>query len=542
MADASAPARVALGHAEADATLQGGLALAAVHEVFAEGRQSAAATGFIAGLAGRERVTCGAAAAGLGAAGFCRDRIRRAVDGGPCRTRPRSALLVTVRAADVDTALRTAADALACDALGAVVLEVWGEARQFDLVASRKLTLAAQASGVTGLLLRVAAQPQPSTAETRWIVRAAHSPPASAGSAWGAPVFDAQLVRNRHGPVGRWIMEWKCDECLFAKPAAYPQPVAAAPAHRPHQAQLRSGSAAPDSNDNEPSIVVAKQNNALQIFALDDAAAHLGLSIGLPLANARAICPELTVFDADEAADAKTLSDIADWCDRFTPLVALDPPHGLFLDITGCAHLFGGEAALMQMVCGALTRQGFAVSAAIAGTSVCARTMTRHVSGRIVADGEEAEAVEPLPVFALGADDAITRGLRRAGLKTIGDVASRARHEITARFGDGFTTLLEQALGQGDAPISPRKPLPDYIVEKRFPEPVATDRRDLGDLVRARRNAGRGDGPAGQGRAAAGSEFLPHRRRGARDRGRYRATRDQGRGDRPAVSRAARCA
>ena len=55
------------------------------------------------------------------------------------------------------------------------------------------------------------------------------------------------------------------------------------------------------------------------------------------------------MFDADQVADAKTLNDIADWCDRFTPLVALDPPHGLFLDITGCAHLFGGEAALMQM-------------------------------------------------------------------------------------------------------------------------------------------------------------------------------------------------
>jgi protein ImuA len=161
---------------------------------------------------------------------------------------------VTVRAADADAALRTAADALACDALGAVVLEVWGEARQLDLVASRKLTLAAQASGVSALLLRVAATPQPSTAETRWIVRAAHSPPASplmpaAHSmpaapwiGWGAPVFDAQLVRNRHGPVGRWIMEWKCDECLFSEPArepsTYPQPVAATPAHRPHQAQV----------------------------------------------------------------------------------------------------------------------------------------------------------------------------------------------------------------------------------------------------------------------------------------------------------------
>jgi protein ImuA len=142
-----------------------------------------------------------------------------------------------VRAADAEAALRTAADALACDAVGAVVLEVWGEVRQLDLVASRRLTLTAQASGVTGLLLRVAAQQKPSTAETRWIVRAAHSPPSADWSAWGAPVFDAELVRNRHGPVGRWIMEWKCDECLFAEPAAYPQPVAAAPAHRPHQAR-----------------------------------------------------------------------------------------------------------------------------------------------------------------------------------------------------------------------------------------------------------------------------------------------------------------
>ncbi|MGL4560369.1 MAG: Y-family DNA polymerase [Afipia sp.] len=237
--------------------------------------------------------------------------------------------------------------------------------------------------------------------------------------------------------------------------------------------QLSGQGGAPD--DTHPCVVVSKLNNALQITALNDAATTFGLESGLPLANARAVCPDVQVFDADEAADAKLLEAIADWCDRFTPLVALDPPHGLLLDISGCAHLFGGEAAMLRNVCASLARQGFIVNAAIAGTPVCARTVARAVRSCIVADGEEARAVSALPVFALGADDAITRGLRRAGLKTIGDVASRAPHELAARFGAAFVSLLQQALGQADAPISPRKPLPDFMVEKRFAEPVATD-------------------------------------------------------------------
>src|SRR6516164_3006869 len=239
--------------------------------------------------------------------------------------------------------------------------------------------------------------------------------------------------------------------------------------------KLACSSGKPDNANAAASVVVAKDNNALKIYSLDEAAVGYGLAIGLPLANARAICPHLDVFDADEAADAGMLEHIADWCDRFAPLVALDPPHGLYLDITGCAHLFGGEAALLRRLCDALTARGFAVSAAIAATSIGARTMTRHVHGRIVPDGEELDAVSPLPVSALGADQAITVGLRRAGLKTIGDVAAREPAEITARFGAHFSILLAHALGQGDAPMSPRKPLPDYIVEKRFAEPVATE-------------------------------------------------------------------
>ncbi|CAL76463.1 conserved hypothetical protein [Bradyrhizobium sp. ORS 278] len=225
--------RVSLGHDEADAVLQGGLATGALHEVFAEaGRQAAAATGFVCGLAARvaarkpliwirqdfaEREAGALSMSGLAELGLDPRR------------------LVVVRAPDLDHALRTTADALACDALGGVMLEVWGETQKLDLVASRKLTLAAQDSGVTALLLRVAADPEPSTAETRWMVRTAPSPPAAPWMAWGAPRLDAELIRNRHGQTGRWIMEWSPDACRFSEPAADPQPVAAAPVHRAHQ-------------------------------------------------------------------------------------------------------------------------------------------------------------------------------------------------------------------------------------------------------------------------------------------------------------------
>src|ERR1700732_250305 len=151
------------------------------------------------------------------------------------------------------------------------------------------------------------------------------------GGSWNGNVMSA-FSRNRRRILSLWLPRLPTDRI---------------------QRQLARTTAEQVNINNAPCIVVGKQNNALQIFALDDAAAHLGLEVGLPLANARAVCPHVRVFDADEAADTRTLNDIADWCDRFTPLVAFDPPHGLFLDITGCAHLFGGEAALMRTIYGA---------------------------------------------------------------------------------------------------------------------------------------------------------------------------------------------
>jgi protein ImuA len=238
-------ARVPLGHAEADDALKGGLALGALHEVFAEeGRQGTAASGFALGLV--RRVTqnrrfvlwitqnfAGCETGDLAMPGF----VELGLD-------PR--FIIAVRADNAEMALRAAADGLSCNALGAVVTELWGEPKAFDAVASRKLTLAAGNSGVTGVMLRLAAAPEVSTAETRWIVRAARSPPSSRAAVWGAPAFDAELVRNRHGPTGRWIMHWNCDAHLFKQDdfeqrafgheAASVVPVVAAAADRPLQA------------------------------------------------------------------------------------------------------------------------------------------------------------------------------------------------------------------------------------------------------------------------------------------------------------------
>ena len=248
--DASARDRTMLGHAAVDAALQGGIALGAVHEVFSDGGwHNAAATGFVAAFA--QRVTARRRALLW---------IRQDVVAGECGDLAMTgfaemgldpASLIVVRTHDAETTLRIAADCLACNGLGAVVAEIWGQPKAFDLVASRKLTLAARRSGVTALLLRLAATPVVSAAETRWLVRAAHSHPGPPWQPWGQPLFDAQLVRNRHGPLGRWIMEWTCDECLFSEPSAHSQPLASAShdrssqaAHAPHPgrpSRLRSG-------------------------------------------------------------------------------------------------------------------------------------------------------------------------------------------------------------------------------------------------------------------------------------------------------------
>jgi protein ImuB len=231
----------------------------------------------------------------------------------------------------------------------------------------------------------------------------------------------------------------------------------------------------PGKRSDTPLVVSVKVENALRVYACDLRASRLGLRLGQPLANARAMVPKIEVAEADEAADAKLLEQIADWCDRFTPFVSVDPPHGLLLDLTGVTHLFGGERQMLDTVMSAIRKQGFSVCAALAGTAGAACALSRFAPGTIAEPGFEAEVLANLPVVALNCDAKAEHALRRAGLKTIGQVASRQRSELTSRFGREFTFLLDRALGRGDKPISPRRPLPDFMAERRFPEPICTE-------------------------------------------------------------------
>ncbi len=201
----------------------------------------------------------------------------------------------------------------------------------------------------------------------------------------------------------------------------------------------------------------------------------MGLQPGKALADARAMVPDIAVIRANAPADLKLLGHVADWCERYTPLVALDPPHGLFLDIAGVSHLFGGEQAMLKEIGRAIAAQGFAVRLAVAGTPEAARALARHAPGTIVTPSGEAQAVAALPIEALNTDPLILHALRRAGLVTIGQVASRTRHERAARFGKGFITLLDGTLGKGRTPVTPRTPIPDLMAERRFAEPIVNE-------------------------------------------------------------------
>ncbi|WP_321505921.1 DNA polymerase Y family protein [Breoghania sp.] len=254
--------------------------------------------------------------------------------------------------------------------------------------------------------------------------------------------------------------------------------------------------AAGEPTSDRPHIIVEEAKGALRIAAVDAIAARRGLCVGEPLADARARVPDLIAHDADPQADAALVEHIADWCDRYTPLVALDPPDGLLLDISGCAHLFAdrkngddGERALLDDLAPRLRAQGFAVRAGLADTPGAAWAVARFggrpgLQGAIrIPPRETREALLPLPLCALRLEPDTVAALDRVGLKRIGDIADRPRAPLASRFGPGLITRLDQAMGFAEEPISPRMAVAQLSVERRLAEPIARE-EDVREALR----------------------------------------------------------
>jgi protein ImuB len=228
-----------------------------------------------------------------------------------------------------------------------------------------------------------------------------------------------------------------------------------------------------------PIICSGRRENAIRLTALDEMAERRGLKRGQGLAEARAMFPDLDAIDEDEAADHALLEAIADWCDRYTPLVALDGRDGLFLDITGCAHLFGGEEALIRDILKRLFQMGFDVRAAISPSPGLSWASCRYGRGGVIEEEMAEASLAPLPVNALRLEEKLVTSLSKLGLKRVGDLIHLPRAPLARRFGAQLLFRLDQALGSHEEAISPRRPVVVLSAECRLAEPVQAEEHVL---------------------------------------------------------------
>lgn len=225
-----------------------------------------------------------------------------------------------------------------------------------------------------------------------------------------------------------------------------------------------------------PRAVVAMEKSALRLVAVNRAAAALGLAPGLALADARARHPALEVSEEAPDEAARMLARLADACERYTPLIGLDGTDGLLLDVTGCAHLFGGEEGLVRDLLRRVAAGGFAGRAALAATTGAAFALARFAAGRggVVAPAAEdlSALLSPLPLDTLRLTAAEVEALARLGFRRVGDLYGKPRAPLAARFGMDLLRRLDAALGHVPTAMDYRFPPPVFCAERNLAEPV----------------------------------------------------------------------
>ena len=222
----------------------------------------------------------------------------------------------------------------------------------------------------------------------------------------------------------------------------------------------------------DAALVTASSGANRQVVAVNRAAQVQGLRSGMPLAQAMALLPDLRIAPHDPEADGRVLAALAERCSLFTPWSAVDCGAGLWLDVSGCGHLFGGETKLLEQLTGRLRGLGLTARAALANTPGAAWAWARFgdAAAPIL---EDPEGLAPLPLAALRLEPGIVADLSALGLRRIGDLLGLPRAQISLRFGREVMWRLDQALGAEPEPISPLRPPVEYRAHASFAEPIA---------------------------------------------------------------------
>lgn len=229
-------------------------------------------------------------------------------------------------------------------------------------------------------------------------------------------------------------------------------------------------------------VVTVQEGNRRVVISVDEVARALKLHAGMTVAHAQALVPGLHIVTATPDEDEAALSRLGLWCTRYSPLVSPDPPDGIFIDIAGSAHLFKGEAALLQDFMSRLHTAELGAKGAVADTPGCAWAVARFGSGGIVPPAGAANALGGLPILALRLPAHTVESLRDVGIERIAQLATKPRASLQTRFGAELLLRLDQALGSAHEALTSLQLSEVPCATLKFAEPVG-DPADLQRII-----------------------------------------------------------
>ena len=224
-----------------------------------------------------------------------------------------------------------------------------------------------------------------------------------------------------------------------------------------------------------PLVLRTPSHGRMIITGVNQVAERIGISKGMVLADARAVFSNLEVLDDKQDLPEKLLKRLAEWCIRFTPVVAIDSPDGLFFDASGCTHLWGGDDAYVSDITKKLNARGYHVRVAMADTPGIAWAVARYgKDSLIIPEGRHIEALLPLPPEALRLESESVERLHKLGLHQVKQFINMPRSSLRRRFGQHFLMRLDTAVGQQMEMIHPVVPVEPYQERLLCLEPIIT--------------------------------------------------------------------